>query len=254
MTRTSSTGGGAVGSYPATLYAAVHTGTPGDTEFYLEACHGAGPVLELGCGTGRVGRVLVEAGHEVVGIDRDHDALAIAAGNGIKTLAADFSQFALEQVFDRVIIPYNGFCCLLSQPAMVKCLRSVERHLAPAGLLVFDIFCGDLLAPERENREASDEPELVASINFEDQCWDIFERSAIHHASQRIDATYTHVPRGQGKPIVATICSRYLRSDQVPELLQQANLTLAALHGGFRGESFQPECEHLVVRATRQNS
>lgn len=237
--------------YPATLYTAVHTGNPGDTEFYLEACDGAGAVLELGCGTGRIGSVLVQAGHEVTGVDRNRDALLIAAESGITTVAGDFAEFALERVFDRIIIPYNGFYCLLSERAMVQCLRSVERHLAPAGLLVFDIFCGDQLTPDAENIEASDEPELVTSIEFDNRGWDVFEQSEINYASQRVDATYTHIPRDDGQPIVATICSRYLLSHQVPGLLQHAGLSLAALHGGFHGESFEPDCEHLVVRASR---
>ena len=51
--------------------------------------------------------------------------------------------------------------------------------------------------------------------------------------------------------MLADVRSIHVLSHQVPELLSQADLTLAALHGGFDGESFEAESEHLVVRAGR---
>ena len=53
----------------------------GDVPFYLayarDACvAGVSPVLELGCGTGRVTIPLAEAGHEVIGIDLSEPMLA----------------------------------------------------------------------------------------------------------------------------------------------------------------------------------
>ena len=38
----------------AELYALTHRGNPGDTEFYARRCAGAGSVLELGTGYGRL--------------------------------------------------------------------------------------------------------------------------------------------------------------------------------------------------------
>ncbi|MDX6603766.1 MAG: hypothetical protein QOF23_275, partial [Solirubrobacterales bacterium] len=56
-----------------------------------------GPVLELGCGTGRVALHLARRGHEVVGLDIDSDLLAVlerrAADLPIETLAADACDF-----------------------------------------------------------------------------------------------------------------------------------------------------------------
>ena len=235
--------------YPADLYAAVHIGNPGDIGFYLDACAGTDTVLELGCGSGRIARVLIEAGHEVVGLDRDREALAVAAGFGVHTIAGDFTEFTLKRHFERIIIPYNGLYCLLSEAEMVSCLRSVERHLAAEGMLIFDVFSGDQIADDRAAPIGVNE--WVATRFCAGRLWEVFENSEIHSESQRVDATYTHTAKEDGKIIVATIRSRYLLSCQIPELLSQAGLTLAAFHGGFDQSPFHPESDFFVVRATR---
>lgn len=54
-------------------------GVEGDVDFYRSvAADQGGPILELGCGTGRVAFPLAEDGFEVVGIDRSTPMLAVA--------------------------------------------------------------------------------------------------------------------------------------------------------------------------------
>lgn len=71
----------------------------------------SGPILELGCGGGRVALHLAEQGHEVVGIDTerslvDHvNARARDAGVSAQALAADVTRFALGRRFPLVIAP-----------------------------------------------------------------------------------------------------------------------------------------------------
>jgi SAM-dependent methyltransferase len=48
-----------------------------------------GEVLDLACGYGRHARLFAAAGHPVLAVDRDLDALAVVAGEGITTLQAD---------------------------------------------------------------------------------------------------------------------------------------------------------------------
>ena len=63
----------------AVYYDYVATGVEGDVPFYVEEARSAGsPVLELGCGTGRILIPMAAAGLEVVGLDASHDMLMIA--------------------------------------------------------------------------------------------------------------------------------------------------------------------------------
>ena len=63
------------------LGAAIRDGGPteGDIEFFRRlAAETGGPILEIGCGTGRVASALAAAGFDVVGVDRSAPMLRLA--------------------------------------------------------------------------------------------------------------------------------------------------------------------------------
>ncbi|HJO81545.1 MAG TPA: class I SAM-dependent methyltransferase, partial [SAR202 cluster bacterium] len=63
----------------ADVYDAVYSYVRDDIPFYVEeALATGGPVLELGCGTGRVAIPITQAGVEVVGVDYSEAMLAVA--------------------------------------------------------------------------------------------------------------------------------------------------------------------------------
>src|ERR1700682_3844608 len=63
----------------AVYYDHVAPGVDGDVAFYVaEARSDGSPILELGCGTGRIVIPMAEAGLEVVGLDASHDMLGVA--------------------------------------------------------------------------------------------------------------------------------------------------------------------------------
>ena len=93
-----------------------------DVEFYVNWAAGRfGPVLELGCGTGRITLPMVQAGCTVLGID-----LSIPMLRQLKTKAEfilsseelsrlslccmDMRQLALDASFSLIICPYSAAC------------------------------------------------------------------------------------------------------------------------------------------------
>lgn len=120
-------------------------GFPDDIPFYLELARGCGgPVLELGCGTGRVLLPLAAEGFEVTGIDRSPAMLGAARDRlqaaGLKAALheGDMRDFDLPQRFSLIIIPYCSVIYLLEEEDRRRSLRAVRRHLATGGLLAFD--------------------------------------------------------------------------------------------------------------------
>lgn len=107
-----------------------------DLAFYAAlASRTDGPVLELGCGTGRLTAPL-----RALGLDIDEAMLARARGRGARGLVrADMRRFAFSARFGLVIIPYNGIQLLSSDDERVKCLRCVRSHLASDGRLALEV-------------------------------------------------------------------------------------------------------------------
>jgi SAM-dependent methyltransferase len=95
-----------------------------------------GAVLDLACGAGRHSRHLASLGHSVVAVDRDPEALALAAGPDISTSAIDLEEegapwsFGVERFSGIVVANY------LHRPLIADMLAS----LAPNGVLIYETF------------------------------------------------------------------------------------------------------------------
>lgn len=96
----------------------------------------AGEALDLACGRGRHTRLLARLGHPVVALDRDPQALARSAGEGVKTVDYDLEAsgaawpFAPGRFAGIVVTNY------LHRPLFAH----IARALAPGGILVYETF------------------------------------------------------------------------------------------------------------------
>ena len=104
----------------------------------------AGPVLEVGAGTGRVALDLARAGHEVTALDRDDELLAAlrerAGSLPVRTLAADAAAFdAGEATFALVAVPMQTIQLLPDASARAAFFASARRAVAPGGLVALAI-------------------------------------------------------------------------------------------------------------------
>ena len=118
----------------------------GDVAFYAGLIPHGSWVLELGCGTGRVGLPLAQDDRAVVGLDLSpamlQRALAKRAGLAPEVQArtafvlGDMTDFDLGHRFDAVIAPYFGVSHLPAGEARRKTMACIARHLQPGGLAV----------------------------------------------------------------------------------------------------------------------
>ncbi|MFH1805858.1 MAG: class I SAM-dependent methyltransferase [Pseudomonadota bacterium] len=115
--------------------------------FYGEqARQSGGPVLELGCGTGRIAGAIADTGIAVEGLDLSEPMLARARRKypDLVWHQGDMSDFDLGRKFALVIIPFRGFQELTSVAQQRACLARAFDHLRPGGRLVMDLIDPDL--------------------------------------------------------------------------------------------------------------
>lgn len=145
-----------------------------DVAFFVEmARRSEGPVLELGCGTGRVLIPTARAGVEIVGLDLSPSMLSVcreklsrepqAVQSRVQLVQGDMQQFDLGREFGLVTIPFRPFQHLITVEDQLSCLDSIHRHLADGGRLILDLFNPSLprLVEERYLAESGEEPEFT---------------------------------------------------------------------------------------------
>ena len=122
-----------------------------DVPFYLElARQSGGPVLELGCGTGRVLLAIARAGIVIEGVDqsaamlrvlRAHLAAEAPSARGrVKLHEADMRRFRLGRRFPLVMMPFRPLQHMYTLEDQLSALRTAAAHLQQEGRLAFDIF------------------------------------------------------------------------------------------------------------------
>lgn len=98
----------------------------------------AGEVLDLACGAGRHSRLLAARGHPVLAADRNADALALAAGEGIQVQQVDLETGHLEQAWPFAENRFAGIVVVnyLHRPLWPLMIAS----LALDGILIYETF------------------------------------------------------------------------------------------------------------------
>lgn len=244
------------------LYELTHRGNRGDLELYHRAVDGAEHTLELGCGAGRILLSLAEAGHRVTGLDIHEGALDVLrarlaslvteARSRVKLSHGDMRSFDFADRFDRVLIPYNGLYCLLSDEEVLSCLTTARAHLVDGGRLVLDAYLVDDDAVT-EFRQA---PSVDASIHLgtiedDGRTIEIFEETDWDPDRQYMDVLYRYeiAERGETRVETYNIEQRYLNPEQLEDLARRAGFEDVRVHIGFGSEA--EDDRQMVLTAER---
>lgn len=122
-----------------------------DRDFYLDLANEyGGPVLEFGCGTGRITLPLARRGVDVTGMDASHSMLEVlraklakeSAGVQRRTrvIEGDFRTHYVGDQFSLVVIPFRPMQHMYTTEDQLAALQNAGRHLADGGILAFDVF------------------------------------------------------------------------------------------------------------------
>ncbi len=212
-----------------------------------------GPVLELGCGTGRVLLRMAQAGHQVCGLDNDPAMLAVAQREadalGIRAefVQARLSDFALNRLFSLVISPCNTFAMLGTEERQ-RAFACVSRHLAARGAFAVSVPNPVSLATLPEEAEEEEEDVLVHPASGNpvqvSSAWTRKGREVV------VMWRYDHLlPDGNVERTIVPIRYELTSAEDYQSEIIRAGLNVLNMLGNFDGAPYEPDSPYLILIA-----
>ena len=233
-----------------------------DIPFWLElARECGGPVLELGCGTGRITLQLAREGFRVTGVDSSPDMLARGRAKlarnpnfaaNITWIEADFRKLDLGASFPLIIAPFNTLTHLLEPDDLRGALSVIQRHLAPGGSFIFDLpnpaeVYGNLPEGLVLERVFADDDRKTKIQQF--------STLRVDRLAQRGEITwYYDELDSEGRVTRTTIpmTVRYFFPAEIELLLDAHGMQLASLWGDFDRSALDDESPKIIAAAKKK--
>lgn len=237
------------------LYHAHHKSYREDLPFWSAlAQQGGSPILELGCGTGRVTIPLARAGYQVFGLDHDPGMLALLQGQladepnpRVHLIQGNMINFDLDTRFRVIISPCNTFSTL-DPSARRATLINVQRHLTPRGIFAVSVPNPALLAAMEPTGEAMVESILDHPVSRNPlQVSSLWEREE-HRVT--VHWHYDHLlPDGQVERQSTSTSHTMTPAASYLDEMMETGLSIEATYGDFHRAAYTPETPFLIIIA-----
>lgn len=218
--------------------------------FYLSiAQETGGPVLELGCGTGRMTIPFAQAGFDITGMDVVPGMIERAkqkAGDlPINWVVADARDFDLGRKF-RMIFENGGvFMHMLERTDQHAFLDCVRKHLAPGGRFVLSLFFPHPSRlqsyPEEKDwftyQDEQGRTVRVSGTDIYDELRQVKTETAFRHVQN---------PDGSETRHAAPLSLRYTFPQEMEGLFEQAGLHVIERFGGPDRSPLTDQSDYLV--------
>jgi SAM-dependent methyltransferase len=222
-----------------------------------------GPVLELGCGTGRISLPLVRSGIRLVGVDRSAPMLARARRrlaklansptsqltNSLDLIRADIRTLPFaDRAFSTVIAPYGVLQSLLADRDLAAALDSVARVLERGGLFGLD------LVPDVPNwREYSNRVQLRGPAGRGVHLT-LIESVRQDQARRLTTFTQRYVERCKGRSTEHRfeLTFRTLSVQRMADRLDRAGFAVDRVLGDYRGRPWDERADVWIILAKKR--
>lgn len=220
-------------------------------EYVKESLSNPCALLELGCGSGRLGIKLAQAGFKMTGLDMSEEMLTLAKYHQIEhnthfpLVQGDMQVLSSVGVYDAIISFNDSLCYLPTPEALEQVFRGCYDALTTGGLLLFDVHSTAKMA-------------LFDGFSYHaeiDDCvliWDsyagVHEHSCEHDVSVLIKQSSGMYTRYDERHYERTYTIKTYR-----QLLEASGFKDISVTGDFE-QALSPQAKRWFFKATKKES
>jgi SAM-dependent methyltransferase len=219
-----------------------------DDDFYLALAQEIGdPVLDVGCGTGRLTRAIAQAGLEITGFDLSPQMLArareLSDGLDIDWVHGDVRSMRLGRRFRLILMTGHAFQHMMTDDDLHAFFERMREHLVDEGVLAF----------ETRNFAAKTfggTPEPTLWHSYEDRAgrWIDVNVGSVYDPETGIEQlTFIDVVRATGERTQSTSALRYVSVEQLNRLLREHGFDVVAQYGDWHKGPLGPAQPEVVT-------
>ncbi len=238
--------------------------TTADLPFWVNlARRTGGPILEVGCGTGRVLLPLARAGFSVVGVDVSSAMLAVArekvAAAGlarrVELVHADALELHLERRFPFAFVALNSFGHFAAPGQPERALERLNAHLVPGGVLALDLpnpvpgAFGETTGVLIHDYTRPGPMPGWQTVKLRSQALDPVEQVV------DVSCLYDEVsPSGEVRRTLADFSLRYFYRNELRLLFERAGLRLEETYGSYDLDQLSETSDRLIAIGRKEEA
>jgi SAM-dependent methyltransferase len=241
-----------------------HEGYTDDLDFWESSTDGNDPVLELGCGHGRLTIPLARAGRKIVGLDLDlisiqylHSEIEKETPDlqkRITTIQADMLQYQSELLFGSIIIPCNTYSIFTAEERR-QLLGNAAQMLSQWGMFITSVPNPHWINALYENlpgdeKDAETDLETIIQHPKNKQPVQVSSRLISTSVGVRWDWIYDQMfPDGRVERFVKSTEHHLASLEMYRKEFQEAGFKVIEQLGDFDGASYDQEAPYLILAA-----
>ena len=204
-----------------------------------------GLLLDLGCGTGKLTRLMQDKGYDMIGVDYSYDMLSIAKENSDETilyLLQDMREFELYGTVRAIYSACDSLNYILEEDELREVFSLVNNYLDPKGLFIFDIntpFKYEVLLAENTFAETREEGSFIWE-NFYDEEEEINEYNL---------TLYIKEEEERFQRFQEVHYQRSYSLDTVKRLLEDAGMEFVAVYDAYTKNPVAEDSEKMLIIA-----
>ncbi len=246
----------------ARYYDAENAEMTDDLALYSELAEEyGGPILDVGCGTGRVMLHLAQEGYDCVGIDTSAAMLARARRKVIPSLAkhvelieGDVMAHEALGHYRMILLAYHAFMHFETQEQQLTLLKLLARNLAEEGVIVFDLPNAGIAFNSLDDQTITLERTFI-----EPESGHLVMQqsvSIIDRVTQHLYVTWIYdemFENGTVHRTLAPLTLRYVFNNELQLLLAASGLRCQEVYGDYDRLPLIDGCPKLIALAVKQS-